>query len=226
MKEAGREVALLDLNLKIGDVGVVLGLEARFTIMDALRNAERLDRDFVSTLMAHHSSGLAVLPASDAYVPSVSVDNSTLERLLGILREQFAYVVVDAGPSLGNQAEVLFQAADTIYLVSQVDIPSLRNAQRFIAHGLHAKSQQIEIVLNRFEPNKLGFDEQRISKALGMTPKWKIPNDFAAVRQSQNTGEPLIQRQSPVTRSLHQMARGACGKPLDDGKKKRRGLFG
>ena len=59
-----------------------------------------------------------------------------------------------------------------------------------------------------------------------MTPKWKIPNDFAAVRQSQNTGEPLIERQSAVTRALHQMARAACGKPVDEGKKRRRGLFG
>lgn len=226
LKEAGREVALLDLNLHIGEIALLLGLETRFTLIDALRNSARLDREFVSTLMTRHPSGLAVLAASDAYLSSVSIEDGSIERLLHILREQFAYVVVDAGPSLGRQSPALFDAADTIYLVAQADIPSLRNAQRFISNGFHAKQQQVEVVLNRFEPNRLGLDEDRISKALGVPPKWSVPNDFAAVRQAQNTGEPLVFRQSPVVRALRQMARAACGKPIEEPKKKKLSFFG
>jgi len=56
-KESGREVVLVDLNLQLGDAALVLGLRPRFTILDAMRNANRLDTDFVSTLLAEHSSG-------------------------------------------------------------------------------------------------------------------------------------------------------------------------
>ena len=216
----------MELNLNIGDVALVLGLEARFTLTDALKNSTRLDRDFVATLMTHHQSGLAVLAASDSYAPAPPVDHSAISRLLHILQEQFAYVVVDAGPSLGSHATALFEAADAIYLVSQADIPSLRNAQRFVTNGLQVKHQQLEVVLNRFEANKLGLDQDRISKALGVAPKWMVPNDFAAVRHSQNTGESLMLKQSPVTKALRQMARAACGKPIEEVKKKRLGLFG
>jgi Flp pilus assembly CpaE family ATPase len=56
--------------------------------------------------------------------------------------------------------------------------------------------------------------------------KWKIPNDYAAVRRSLDAGEPLVSGKSPVAQALFQMAREACGKELENGKKKKFGLFG
>jgi len=46
-------------------------------------------------------------------------------------------------------------------------------------------------VINRFDPRSLGVAEEHITKALTRPPTWKIPNDFAAVRQMQNTATPL-----------------------------------
>jgi hypothetical protein len=45
------------------------------------------------------------------------------------------------------------------------------------------------------------------------------------VRRSQNTGAPLALDNSPVSRTLHLMARAACGKISDTEKKKKFGLF-
>ena len=52
--------------------------------------------------------------------------------------------------------------------------------------------QHIELVVNRFEARKTEFDDERVTKALGLEPKWRIPNDYAAVHRSLNTGIPLI----------------------------------
>lgn len=227
-QEAGEDVALVDLNLQLGSLPVLLGITPQFTFLDALRNSERLDREFVSTLLTRDSTGLAVLPSADEYVPGVSIENGTVAKLLKIMREQYAYVVVDAGPAIGHSSEAVFDAADTIYVITQLDIPSLRNAQRFIAHrqSKRAGNGTVQVVLNRFEPRKLEYDEARITKAIGISPRWKVPNDYPNIRRFQNTGSPLSLKGTPVAKSVSLMARAACGKPVGSEKKSKLGIFG
>lgn len=225
--ESGRDVALLDLHADLGGVAVVLGLNPRFTVSDALRNPERLDQELVSSLLTEHRSGVQVLAAPDECEPAPTVDATSVGKLLFMLRSRFHYVVVDAGPTLGSAANAVFEAADTVYLVTQGDIPSLRNAQRWIAHLQRwgGPQRKLEVVFNRYEPRRLEIDEGRIAKALGLPLKWKVPNDFNNVYRSLNTGDSLAATRSPVSKALCQMAREACGKaPQTDQRKW--GLFG
>ena len=226
-KESGREVALVDLDIQLGGVSLVLGIKPKFTILDALRNGNRLDSDFVTSLLTEHSSGVLVLAASDQYHSPMSMEDSSLGKLIYILRDQFPYVVVDGGSSLGKGRDLLLELADSIYLVTQVDVPSLRNANRLIAYmDVMGNSQRrVEVVLNRFDPRRTEIDDERITKALSRPFQWKVPNDFTGVRRSENTGEPLALQNSAVSRAMHQMALAACGKIADRQKKKRFGLF-
>ena len=98
-------------NPHLGDVAVLLGITPRFTVAEALKNAKRLDQDFISTLMTKHRSGISVLAAPDAYDPSIVVENRTVGKLLDILRNQYPYVVVDAGHDLGGGDRRVFQMA-------------------------------------------------------------------------------------------------------------------
>jgi pilus assembly protein CpaE len=227
-KESGKDVVLVDLNLEFGDASVVLGLKPDFSVKDALKNSSRLDQDFVSSLLAEHQSGLWVLAAADDCGVLPEIENGTLGKLLYILRDRFPFVVVDAGPSLGAAGNVVFEMADLVYLVMQVDIPAMRNALRLIAsiQGLTDGPSRIELVMNRFDPRKLEIEEGQIAKALPLPMKWKIPNDYAAVRRSLDAGVPLVSGKSPVAQALVQMAREACGKELESEKKKKFGLFG
>ena len=77
--ETGGEVVLADLNPQLGDVAVLLGLTPRFTIAEAFLNPNRLDQEFVSTLVCEHRSGISVLAAPDSYT-SASID----ERSVGL----------------------------------------------------------------------------------------------------------------------------------------------
>ena len=226
-KESGQDVVLVDLNLDLGDSAVVHGLKPAFSVNDALKSPDRLDQDFVSGLLAEHKSGLWILAAPDTYGELTEIQNGALGKLMYILRDRFPYVVVDAGPSLGQAGDAVFEMADLIYLVMQVDISALRNAQRLISHiqGPGDGPSRIDLVLNRYDLRKLDIEEGQISKALALPLKWKIPNDYDGVRRSLDTGTPLASGNSPVAHALHQMARAACGKQSENGKKKRWGLF-
>lgn len=224
--ETGANVALLDLNPQLGDVAVLLGLTPRFTVADALRNPLRLDEEFISTLVTDHRSGVSVFAAPDTYTNSMPPEENTIRKLIDLVGARFPYAVIDAGPGLGINAEPLFQLASTIYLVTQVDIPSLRNSQRLVSYLARVSGPQVELVLNRFDGRKVEFDEERLSKTIGITPKWKVPNDFAALRRACNTATPVISEKSPVSQVLQQMARAACGKGPEGSRKKKFSLFG
>jgi pilus assembly protein CpaE len=224
--ETAAEVALLDLNTDLGDVSLLLGVTPRFTVVDALQNTRRLDQDFISTLMTEHSSGVSVLAAPESYGPSAPSESRDVERLAEVFRNQYPWVVVDAGRGLGSGAEALFQMASTIYLVTQLDIPSLRNTQRFISYVQRTADRPIEVIVNRFDPRRTEFNDERVSKSLGQSPKWKVPNDFGGVHRSVNTGNPLILDKSPVSHVLRAMARAATGKPILEEKRRSWNLFG
>jgi pilus assembly protein CpaE len=224
--QCGEPAALLDLNPQLGGISVMLGLAPRFTLADALHNVERLDAEFVSTLFTECPPGLSVLASPDEFEPAPDIESATLARLLSIVRAQFPYVVADAGPGLGPSAGKLLEAADTIYVVAQAEVPSLRNAHRFLVHAQRAyPAAALEVALNRYEPRRSEFGEAQIAKALGVAPRWKIPNDYAGVRRALNSGVPLAPGKSPVARAMAEMARAACGQPALAAPRRRFSLF-
>jgi pilus assembly protein CpaE len=224
--ETAAEVALLDLNPRLGDAAVLLGLTPQFTVAEALNNAKRLDQEFLATLVTRHHSGISVLAAPDSYSPALSVESRSIGKLVEVARNRYPYLVIDAGRDLGTGIETLLQMANTVYLVTQLDVPSLRNTQRLLAYIGQSGDQHVELVVNRFDAKRTEFDDERVSKALGMAPKWKIANDYAAARRTSNTGSPLILEKSPAAAGLRAMARAAAGKPPSVEKKRGFGLFG
>lgn len=224
-RESGNRVVFADLNLQLGDAALSLGVESQFSTLDALKNASRLDSEFMSTLLVKHGSGLFVLPAPDQYAPAAPPLEG-VDTLLAVLRSDFAYVVVDGGSTHGALCRQLLAPADTVYLVAQVTIPELRNANRFLNAGVSpGLTDKLQVVLNRFTSRALEIDEQSITKALTQPARWRIPNDFSTVRQAVNAGEALALKNSTIARAIAEMAREACGKPPEK-KKKRFGLFG
>jgi pilus assembly protein CpaE len=221
-QETGEEVALLDLHPHLGDVAVLLGLTPRFTIAEALANPQRLDKEFVSTLMTRYGTGLSVLAAPDVYNSS-PVESSSVGKLVDLMGAQFPYVVVDAGLSPAEAAP-LFQMASTIYLVTQTDIPSLRSSQRFVSYLQAYGGPNVELVVNRFEGRRAHFNDEQLGETLGIAPKWKVPNDYVAARRAADSGAPVASEKGGITESLRRMARAACGKSPDQGKRK--GIFG
>jgi Flp pilus assembly CpaE family ATPase len=152
-----------------------------------------------------------------------------VKKLFRILREEFDYVVVDAGSCHGDTQETLFGIADTLYLVTELTFSSLRNARRLVAF-LSARDgcRHLKVVANRFNARYGNIDWDSATKALTRPVDWKIPNAYVAVRAAQDTGIPIAMKDSTYTRAVTQMARAACGKPTAAAKKAKQGfnLFG
>jgi Flp pilus assembly CpaE family ATPase len=135
--------------------------------------------------------------------------------------------VIDAGSRWDLAESRVFDMVSTIYLVTQVGIAELRNANRLITGCLQPYSHKLEIVLNRHKDELFGIEVQAIENALTRQARWRIPNDYSSVREMQNTATPLALKDSKIQRAIQTMARIASGLSADQQKKKKKfGLFG
>jgi pilus assembly protein CpaE len=219
-RESGARVVVADMDFQLGQIALSLGVNASFSTADALKNANRLDRDFLSTLLVRHSSGLAVLSSPEKYDFAHLSTHEGAGRLFRILREEFDYVVVDTGTYHGHVQEALFEMADKVYLVTELTLPALRNTHRLLSYLADGdRSQALEVVVSRFDSRHADIDENTAMKAMGRSFTWRIPNDYAAARTAQANGVPLATESSPIMKVLVKMARAACGKPVEIEKK-------
>jgi pilus assembly protein CpaE len=215
---------LIDLDLPLGDAALNLGIVAEYSTINALQNANRLDSNFLATLLIKHSSGVSVLAAPGKF-PQYQASNDQIDKLLAVARQDFDNVVVDVGSRLDMTGTALFKEATTIYLITQVGIPELRNSNRLISQFFTAGGPKLEIVINRWAPRALGVAEEHITKALTRPATWKMPDDYATVRRMQNTATPLALEDSAISRMIRQMAQSVCGEPEKTEKKKGFSLF-
>jgi pilus assembly protein CpaE len=224
-QESGQTTLLIDLGLPHGDVAINLGMVPKYSTANALQDSNRLDASFFSSLLSKHSSGLYVLAAPNDFTKT-QASLSAIDKLLSVARQNFDSVVVDAGSRIDLKGSALFEDSAIVYLVTQIGVSELRNANRMISHFFAHRVQTLQIVLNRYAPRALGFDEEHITKALTRPAQWRIPDDYATARRTQNTATPLALEDSPISRAIRQMARTACGLPESTEKKKRFSLFG
>jgi pilus assembly protein CpaE len=210
-RESRKRVLLIDLNLSLGDVALNLGIKAKYTTLNAFQNFSRLDSSYLSALLEQHGSGLFVL-AAPSELTSADVSWEAICKLLAVAGEEFDYVVVDAGTKLDTKHIFSFDKTSIIYVVTQIGISELRNSNRLISMFPTEDGPRLEIVINRFDPRSQEIDEYQVTKALTMPARWRIPNDYAAVRRMQNTATPLSGN-SPISRTIQQMAKCVCGKP-------------
>ena len=146
-----RPTVIVDLKPGLGEVGLFLGVRPRFSIVDAIDNLHRLDREFLRELVTKHKSGLEILAGSEHFDRPGGGDASAIEELFRLLARQYEYIVVDAGSQLNACSTAALFAADTMFLVANPDVPSVRNAQRLLdrIRQLGAAGERVRFLLNR-----------------------------------------------------------------------------
>ena len=109
-----------------------------------------------------------------------------------MLGKIYDYIVIDAGNMINACAVAALYAADTVFLVTNPDVPSIRNAQRLVdrVRQLGAGSERIKVLLNRVSDQHLIAPKQ-IETALGYGIHHTFSSDYRTVSTALNSGVPL-----------------------------------
>ena len=189
---SGQRTVIVDLKPGLGEVGLFLGVRSRYTLVDALDNMNRLDAEFLRELVAKHKSGLEILAGSDNFDRPNGSDSGAVEEILRHLREEYEYVVIDAGSQINAGIAASLYTADMIGLVANPDVPSIRNAQRLLdrVRQMGASADRVRLLLNRAaEP--FPIPPAQIEAAVGHPIDHMFPSDYKTVSGALNSGVPL-----------------------------------
>lgn len=187
-----RPTLIVDLKPGLGEVTLFLGVRSRYTLLDALENLHRLDREFMRELVVKHKSGLEILAGSDAFDRPGAADSGALEELFRVLGRQYEYIIIDAGSQINASSTAGLYTADSICLVALPDVPSVRNAQRLIDRmgQFGATGDRVRLLLNRAaEP--FPIPPAQIEKAVGHPIFQTFLSDYKVVSTALNSGVPL-----------------------------------
>ena len=187
-----RSTVIVDLKPGLGEVALFLGVRPRYSLLDAIDNLHRLDREFLKELVVKHKSGLEILAGSDLFDRPGAADGGAIEELFRLLARQYEYILVDAGSQINSCAVAALYTADTIFMVANPDVPSVRNAQRLLerVRQLGACGERVRVLLNRAaEPYPI--PPKQIEAALGHPIHHTFPSDYKTVSTALNSGVPL-----------------------------------
>ena len=222
-----RGTIILDLKSCLGEVALFLGVRPRFTLLDAIENLHRLDKDFLRELVARHKSGLEILAGSEQFDRPGAGDSGAIEELFRVLAKTHDFIVVDAGNAVNSCTLAALYAADTIFLVTNPDVPSVRNAQRLVdrVRQVGAGGERVRILLNRASEPFLIAPKQ-IETALGYSIHHTFTSDYKTVSTALNSGVPLaLTNHSELAEQFDRFTQGiispgeAVVKPVADKKR-------
>jgi pilus assembly protein CpaE len=191
------KTALIDLDLMRGGVAASFDLRPRFTIADVMDSADKVDKQLLdNALIMHKASDLAVLARPELPEDTMRINQPGLSRLLGIVSRMFDYVVVDSMMSIAPLYTTVVRAADVNVVVMQLNIPSAKNAERFVGtlRRMGIETNKIKVIVNRYEKKHRDIDPDEVERALGLKISWLVPNDFKNAIAALNFGEPAFLR--------------------------------
>jgi pilus assembly protein CpaE len=219
--DQANSVVLLDLDLCLGDADVFLDTIPEYTLSDVAQNINRLDLTLLKRSLTKHDTGLYLLPRPVQLEDSRLITTDQLSRVLGLLRASFTHVIIDTSKGFNELDMHVLREADSVLLVTQLDLPCLRNVVRLMASFKETGKfdDRVKIVVNR-----VGYDTGQISlrkaqETIGREIFWQVPNDYRVMIEVRNNGVPLVQQapKAAITQSLNQLAGALSGKTEQQG---------
>ncbi len=204
------KVALIDLNLQLGDVTTFLDLNPSFDISYVVNNINRVDESFLlSTLEQYKDTSLYVLADPPYLEQAEDITSDQIAKLFDVLKETFSYIVVDTGSSFDGKTITVLDNSDLILLVTIVNLPAIRNCQRCLElfDRLGYDKDKVKIVLNRYMENE-EIKTEDVEDVLDKKVYWKIPNNYFTIMSAINKGIPvsLVNEDSNIARSYRDLA--------------------
>lgn len=225
-------VVVIDLDLALGDSDVWLDIIPDYTIQDVAENITRIDYSLLKRSLTKHDCGVFLLPRPVTLDDRTTITAETLKRMVSLLKTTFTHLVIDVSKQFGPVDMAAMELATFVLMVTQLDLPCLRNVVRLMQYfeSREGLTEKIRVVINR-----VGLDDAQIAmnkaqETIGREIYWQVPNDFATMVDARNNGVPLCTQapRSKLTKSLEQLAQQidqSANPRAEEEKKPRKGLF-
>ena len=178
------KVALVDLNLQLGDISTFLNLNPPFDVNYVIRRLiDKEENILIKGFEKYKDLSLYVLSDPSYIEQSESITTQQITTLFSALKKVFPYIVVDMSSNIDPISLKILDSSDWIMFTTIVNIPAIRNAQRCLNLFRSRKYPSN----NRYmENDEIKIED--IENTLGESVYWKIPNNYFTIMEAINKG--------------------------------------
>ena len=138
------------------------------------------------------------------------VTDEHMKTLLELLSELYDFVIIDTSSALNDVTLNILDISDKILLITQQNLPSLKNISRFfdLSNSLDYNPQKVWMVVNR-ATNKQGISVKDIENTLKRPVMVTIPANELVCNAAANEGIPVVSgpgQKQPVGLALLKLA--------------------
>lgn len=202
-------VALVDLDLALGDADVFLDSIPDYSLVDVTENVARLDFQLLRKSLTKHSSGLYLLPRPVQLQDLELITPDSLRKVIGLLRASFSHVVIDLSKSFSQVDLTALELSNEIILMVQLDLPCLRNMVRLLMslQQMDNIREKVKVVVNRVGLESGQISLKKARETIGREVFFQIPNDYRTMVEMRNNGQPLIEQapKAAITLAVQQL---------------------
>ena len=207
----GKSVAVIDLDIQFGTVGLALDLQPRMDVTDAIRAGDRLDDMLLRSIMTKHKSGLDVLTAPERVTPLDVITEHFIELLVTHLRNTYDIVILETPTAWGHWIAALFEASDLVVPVVETSVRSADGAKRMMRgfDDFGISEPPLFIVANKVaKKSEVKERLRQLGNIFGETPSALIRTDEKTVAEGSDLGRCLkdVNASAPVVQDMSNIA--------------------
>ena len=187
------KVALIDLNLQLGDVATFLDMTPPFAMDYIANNIQNLgEEELLKTMSRYKNTSLYVIADPLNIDKSQDITAEQIKNILTALKKTFSYIVIDIGTNIDSKTITALDMSDLILLIAIVNLPAIRSMQRCMElfEKLGYSKEKIKLVLNRYIENE-DIKATDIEEVVKQKVYWKIPNNYLTMMSAINKGVPV-----------------------------------
>ena len=189
-KTTGAKVALIDLNLQLGDISTFLNLKPSFDVSYVIKNLINKDDEKVFRAFEKYKDTNLYILSDPTYIEqSETISVQEIESLIKKLSGMFSYVIVDLSSIINPNTLKVLDLSDKIIFTTIVNIPAIRNCQRCLTlfNSRRYSENKIKLIINRYmENNEISAED--VESTLNKKIYWRLPNNYFSVMEAINKG--------------------------------------
>lgn len=209
-------VALLDLGLPARDGLLYLDTQSGFSFVDGVRNLRRLDQTLLHTAVAHHASGVAVLPLPSSLAQVREISHADSVALIKRLSDFYDFQIADLGgfSTIDFVAQTVREAQHN-WVVCDQSIGAIVSTATLLkelrARGI--ETERLALVVNKFDSH-VGLSAKDIAERLELPLHHVLPARSAPLLSAASRGEMLVRtaRNDPYSQAVTGLARSLSQK--------------
>ncbi|MCF7907271.1 MAG: Flp pilus assembly complex ATPase component TadA [Candidatus Omnitrophica bacterium] len=208
----GKRVLLLDLDLGAPQMTAkLLGVDAKYSLFSLVGHIKEFQekKRNIKNYVTPYKNNLSFLPSITKLAQRAKITAPLIKDFIGTIKDDFDYIVIDAGNNLSDTLIAAFDSSSLILLVLTPDILSVYQTE-WILDTLQAIGfplQMIKVVLNRAE-SKGSISWQEIKMLLPAEIISLAPSEGRLVGMAVNRGIPVVvdAPNSKLSMAIHKLA--------------------